>query len=350
MKKLKKKQRNTIIFVLVILAVITLVVYFYPKKVETTSVGGQMISYIMYDKYGNVVKPHKVNSLSIVDDTPNIANLSFVVRISNIGSYELTCNEVSFAPALFNTNMVNTPVLTISPGTSGSWTSNSFPISSFESSNVSFRTNFNATVHCTYLGGIALPDLTGSLLVKIQPDVGGTASYTIETLKSQGATCGDGTCQSPDENITTCAEDCAPSMKVIFRTSSLTYGTSTAVAYNSTGTCGIALTQFGQTNSPSTLSGTCASNMPTSTNCGSASCGTVATLMVGNLPGGFRTGGASPSLWKCGNTCATRVAVCDDDGSNYGFVRYDSTDNIDKVKVDSGFLPNITSQEVSVPC
>ena len=105
---------------------------------------------------------------------------------------------------------------------------------------------------------------------------------------------------------------------VNFRTTGLKYASTTSIAF--TTSCGNSLVPYGFVSSTGNSSGLCSAVMPTTTQCG----GTGTTNLMNDLPGGFQTGGANPSLWQSIGT-PTMVCVCDDNGIIYTFKRYDST-------------------------
>lgn len=106
-----------------------------------------------------------------------------------------------------------------------------------------------------------------------------------------------------------------PVSAVRFRTTDLPYS-GTAVAYTST--CGSALTGYGYNGATGLLSGTCTTGSKTW-------CGTSSALVLPNLPGGWKAGGENPSLWK--PTEAGIVCVCDDTGTQYQLLRFETIDN-----------------------
>jgi len=136
--------------------------------------------------------------------------------------------------------------------------------------------------------------------------------------------CGDGICQS-NEDITSCIQDCSGAISSVrFRTNDASYVTSGAIAYSNT--CGSTLTQYGYVSGSGLLTGNCASASKTW-------CGTTVTLALSNLPGGYKSGGDSPSLWTTND--ANVVCLCDEGSDGKYFFKKYSTLDSDKTKVSS---------------
>lgn len=171
-------------------------------------------------------------------------------------------------------------------------------------------------------------------------DLAGNNCTTIGQGFNGGTlTCGAG-CNSWVTSA--CTAPAGGSVKV--RVSDLGYGSTSAVGFTSS--CGSALTQYGYTATSGQLSGNCSA----STMMGQCDMSAISiTLLVSNLPDGWRSGAEQPSLWKptCSPDCPTKICVCDSgsDGK-YTVKRYSSTDS-DAVNVDPSSSPISPSYEIA---
>lgn len=116
---------------------------------------------------------------------------------------------------------------------------------------------------------------------------------------------------------------CISSYKVLFRTTDLSYLAGSAIGYTSS--CGSTLTQYGYVTASGLLSGDCAT--------GGKSWCSATTQIMGNLPGGYKSGGEAPSLWD--TSVSGQVCMCDS-GSDGKFKleKYTHTDD------DAGKVPD----------
>jgi len=300
MGKRKKSSNNGLwIGIAVIIAIVVLVLIFSSKGTNPEEAGMQVI---LFDNQGNLID--SVDSLSIVQGVKGVASFAIRISVSNIGNQPLTCQLLSSdsTPVAFSTALTGLGTRTIPKTASGSWTSNLMTAAQFEGTTTSFATK----VRCTYISGdgstVTLGDKPGNISLTITSEDTGLFEVDVSSgLPSEF--CGDNICQEwGAEDATTCPADCYVPPTVKFRTTSnLFYQSGTAIAF--TETYGSDLTAYGYTGTTGTLTGDCAT--------GSKSwCGTSPALKLSNLPGGWKTGGANPSLWK--PTESNTYCVCDD--------------------------------------
>ena len=294
-----------------------------PEPQEEPGIANEgMISYRMYDINGNLITP--IMALSVVQGQPGVFFLDFTVKARNIGNTPLQCGITSAEPSDFDTNLVR-DIRNIGVGQATAWTSAKFNISKFEQASP-LTTSFNASVNCNYtFGSIFTPvgSKRGIIELSIFSETD-QSGFDVSVSPGGAGTefCGDGVCQlNNGENSDNCVIDCPlPIINTRFRTFDLIYSSGSAIAY--TGTCSNALTQYGHSGMTGTLTGTCSVDMSSRPSCG----GAPHTLLLTSLPGqiGTLSGGASPSLWN--SATPGLLCVCDDNGVNYRFSTYDSTD------------------------
>ena len=292
----KKGQKNNMGMVLLGILVIAGVFFF--MNISGNIKADAMIEIRMYDSNNNLIK--QSNMFSVVNNVPNVASIDLTVNAKNTGNINLSCDITSLTPTALNSAMEkSTKIIPI--GGSSSWTTSKITVTSLESTS---PVSFAAGVTCKYTAAngtlTTLPVKSGSLSVTITPDIVISGNFEVTVTSGNGtSTQGNGTSTSG----------------VQFRTSDTTYATGSAIAYVSS-SCGIALTGYGySTSGTSTSSGTtsCLDGMPSR-----------GTLMLNNLPGGFLSGGANPSLWWSGT--AGKYYVCDDNGGNqYAYKVYIGT-------------------------
>lgn len=162
------------------------------------------------------------------------------------------------------------------------------------------------------------------------------------TTIGQGFTGGDlycfdnGQCDTWDTSSCTSGGD-----YVQFRTSDLSYVSSQAIAFGDS--CdGTNLVPYGYESGSGSVSGTCEFTID------HLWCDGTCTRILENLPGGWKSGGSSPSLYRLDPSSGDypyEMLVCDDDGGTRVVRRYDSRDS-DATKVSNSADPTIPSNEV----
>ncbi len=335
-------DNNGIVFLAIILGLVIFgAMFIYHSQInqqdETISQSnGNFLSLNLYGMNGELIEEN-ARTLSIVGGTPGVYFIDLTVTVHNTGQEALSCQLTSLSPTAFNDATTKT-VKAISVGGSAAWTSNRMATSLFESNS---STTFSASVLCTYNSGtqvITLPAKQGTILLDIKPE-SGSAGFDVSV--NQGGTpteyCGDKVCQSSEGELS-CPADCAVINHALFRTSDISYVAGSAIAR--TDMCGQTLIAYGYYSSTGTLTGLCADKMPAAT-----WCGTLPTQIIPGLPGGYKTGGAAPSLWMPSGG-GTTVCVCDDDGSQYVIKKYTTTDS-DANKVDTSSITIDGAKEVS---
>jgi hypothetical protein len=303
---------------------------------SVASEGTDFIRVTLVDSSGNVIKTlSSSNPLSIVQGTPGVSGMYLTVTATNTGTVPLSCSLITVTPTAFDTAM--NKAMKYVPSTSpkkASWTSSLISVAQFEP--LSQPVVFSVTARCSYMQGsntVYLTDKTGSVSLNIQPDATGAGfEVSMDTGGLGTEWCGDGICQS-NEDATSCAPDCTVTANAKFRTLDVGYASGGAIAYNS-GTCGLALTSYGYFSSSGLLTGVCSTASKTY-------CGTSPVLTLSNLPGGWKSGGASVSLWKPTETGT--MCLCDDDGTKYVLQKYTTADSdASKMTLANGELSGIS--------
>ena len=286
----------------------------------------------LYDSNGKLIGTTEnigsANWFSIVNGVTGVASFDISINVKNTGTQALSCTPNSLTPSVFNTAMTKT-TQNVLAGKSIGWTSDKMTASQFETAPT--PDIFSASVTCTWTGSPVTK--TGTLSLTISPDASG-ADFTLSLNPGGLGTefCGDGICQS-SETTTSCPADCTFTTNVKFRTTDLGYVSGSAIGYTST--CGSTLTKYGYYSSTGILTGTCDTI--------STWCGTNPTKVLDNLPGGWKSGGPTPSLWKVSET--DTLCICDSDGSKYNQIKFKTTDS-DASKVDSSAISIDPSKEV----
>lgn len=312
---------------IILIALISVGAYFVLSgKISTEN----LLSFNIYDSNGNKItdKP-----LSVVGGVPGVSYIDLTITVLNTGTEALSCEINSLYPDAFN-NAVSKTIKNVNPGNKVAWTSSLIQVSQFESETI--PTEFKAGVVCSYNTGteiINLPEKIGILPLLIQSD--GIGSFEVEV--SQGGTgeefCGDNICQS-DEDSQTCPADCTVTNYVKFRTTDLSYVSGSAIGYASS--CGNNLVGYGYYSSTGILTGDCTSI--------STWCGSNPVKILDDLPGGWKSGGPAPNLWKVDET--DTICLCDSDGSKYNQIKFKSTDS-DASKVDTSPIGIDSAKEIS---
>lgn len=271
---MKSNQRKIILLIILLVTAYFFISYQQPKKEITVTAH-------FYDANMN---PISIMPLSLVNGQEK-TYVSFTIAITSLDPKNtLHFNILSVTPSSITPYLPNN-TLVLPPNTSSQFSTGLIPLKQFENSILTATFNVSNEF---------VSKLASSEALNIQP---------------------------------------SPTPKVLFRTSSLTYYSGAALAFNSQ--CGgAALGQYGYYGATSaTLSGTCAANMG-----GGIDCGTSQTLLASVVPGGWKVGGADPSLWKS-DTIANLICVCDDSGTQYQVYKY---------KLNTGNYASVSSSSDSV--
>lgn len=329
--KSKKKITPMILWAISILSVLGLAAMIVVPMLKEGGGSPSMLTFRLYDSNGKIIKSSGMPQ-SLVDSVPGVSSIDLTVNVVNTGTEALSCSLTTVTPSAFN-SAITKDAKAVAVSGKASWTSSMISVAQFEGTT---PTAFSVSVLCTYNNGVQVINLAekvASLNILVESEGTSSPSFEVSLLKGGTGTeyCGDGTCSS-GESAATCPADCAVANNVKFRTSDLSYVSGSALAF--TTSCGSQLIPYGYSGSTGMLSGTCSVVMPSK-----------GTALLSGLPGGWRGGGESPSLWQSADS--NIVFLCDDDGSKYIYLKYDKTDS-DKSKVDTTPTSFDTAKEV--PC
>lgn len=235
--------------------------------------GTQFLQVTFYDSNGNPVTGSSMTQ-SIVNGVPGIASIGVTAKVTNSGSYALSCILKDISPAAFDTAMDKSNKV-VNLAQQVTWSSSAIPVAPFEGLG---PITFTVDALCTYnpgTGNVNLAEKNGQFQLTVTSE--GVASFTFSVPGPTGIPteyCGDGTCNNGETTLT-CAQDCpAAPANIKFRTSDNTYAIGSAIAFTST--CGNTLTAYGmnsESNAGGTTTGTCPSSLSGH------------NLLLANLPG-----------------------------------------------------------------
>ena len=256
----------------------------------------------------------------MINDVPGIQYITFQVNALNEDTTDLSVEIIDATPTSLKEKLPMNVKKTIKEGATGSWVSGLVDMTSYEGTDQTFTVTVRATSAVRKEA-----TRTSDLIITIDPDPEGM--FSIDLAQGGNDNPGIDPGSDPDPEL-------PPTTSVSFRTTDLSYGSGSAIAYAST--CGNTLTKYGY-GSVSTSSGyTCehASGMITK----GSQCGANPTKIIATGIGGWVGYTGTVSVWQ--GTDPTKLCVCqtDADGSGYKFAYYLSTD-ADASKVSDSSIP-----------
>lgn len=144
---------------------------------------------------------------SVVNGVPGVASIGVTARVTNSGSFPLSCYLKSISPTQFDAAMDKATKVVTTPAGVATWSSSAISVAPFEGAG---PTTFTVNALCSYnpgTGNINLAEKTGSFILTVTAE--GAASFTFTASPTGIPTewCGDGTCNNGETTVT-CPQDC----------------------------------------------------------------------------------------------------------------------------------------------